>query len=820
MTTINVVLAILATVMVVAGVLFGIVTAKGIRNWGNPDILKAQKIAGIITLLIEIALIAGGIFLLKVNLIQPLAATKSAETYSSEASTESDGAQEAVPEETDLSESEADLSEGDPATADDTETSDATEATEEATASELEANAPRKNTGRSTALILLSIGCFILTLISVFGARRSSKRKLRVALAIIAFIGGVMSLVAAYGMTKTTGNIENGRLLSEDSAGVATEAGESDETDQDATIQLPEGAFAIDFSEDDLLKAMKQRFGEDFAWETYQNNFSDDLFPSRYQERKDRVELAMQKWYSDPNREGFSDPVWFPMDDLINIYHSDEWKNMSKDQKKELLEKIRLQVYDQILRNPRYCEMFVEFFYKLAETFPEIVTRNESWMPAFNEWYGRANDPTNIVKDPDGKDIVAGISVFFEPISNAGDAKILQRGYVTNAARICLMMDEFSFNIKDPVQTPTSEVNWHLAFGKDAATAKVSMITDPEYQEKEPVLILRYKYKSGLAIKAGVNIFDRRLEIFPLKEPENKEEKKEKTPPAKNGTTPKNDPEPGKNPDPGKNPEPNNNPTPEKTEEAPLVVHHQEQGTGKVLQGDHNKSYVVGAKYSYTAPESITKDGKVYKAVSNRVVSGDKMPKGGVEQTVYYKAEGKPTPQTEDYLYTVYYKYKDGGGNVFEPDPSRHKAGDKFAVSAKPKSGYHVEGTTTHDVTMPAHDDSYTFWYVKDKSPEQRPSGGDVSDGPTAKEDDEQQPTKPDKKPYTPVPKQPDKKPDGLPDQKPDAPAGNGNSDEGGNEVPPPTNPDTNATVDGPDGSTTTNTSNDKPAHRVPKPVD
>ena len=170
-----------------------------------------------------------------------------------------------------------------------------------------------------------------------------------------------------------------------------------------------------------------------------------------------------------------------------------------------------------------------------------------------------------------------------------------------------------------------------------------------------------------------------------------------------------------------------------------------------------------------------------------------------------------------DYNFTVQYKYRDGGGNVFDPDSSRHKAGDIFTVSAKPKDGYSVEGASSHEVTMPSHDGSYTFWYVKDKKPNRRPN---ENDGPTDPQDDEQQTEKPDKKPNKPVPSQPDKKPDGLPDQKPDAPAGNGNSDNSGNKVPPPINPDTNATVDGPNGSTTTNTGNDEPGHRVPAPVD
>lgn len=335
--------------------------------------------------------------------------------------------------------------------------------------------------------------------------------------------------------------------------------------------KLPPGAFAAaDFSEEDLLKAMQQKFGEDFTWEECQNSFSDDLFPSKYNERKGRAKAAMRKWYGDNKKQGFSDPVWFPMDDLIAIYHTDKWKKMSADEKLKFVdEKIRLVQYDQILRNPRFCEMYVEFFYELSKEFPEIISRNEAWLPEFKAEFDQANDVSNKVQNADGEEIVAGISVFFEPVDSTDAAKVLRKEYVMNAARICLMFDEFTPAL-NTVQSLRSRINWHLAFGKDAQTAKVSKLTKKKDQEEEPAVIWLYRYKPRTAIKAGSDVFDQRLEIFPLTK------KAKKEPPIKE-PTPKVTPGPKKNPGPGNEPGPN--------KKVPKVTPKPGQKTPKVTPG-------------------------------------------------------------------------------------------------------------------------------------------------------------------------------------------------------------------------------------------
>ncbi len=443
----NIILIIIAVALAAAGAMLFFRTVGQMRRWDD-DTLKSQKCLNLIALVIALAMLIGGCFIFKDRVVSP---------STQETTTE-------VSEKVDSGENDTeDNANGDEAAG----STEIAETNESEADSETPSEQPVGGTKLNVFLAVLGVIFLLIALRITYMAitNRVHRRKrivaalVAVALALILLItnGGQAYATLMNNAVETEADSDRGLFggLFDTETETESEAESESKAEQDI---LPEGAFAIDFSEDDLLKAMRQRFGEDFTWEKYQNDFSDDLFPSRYQERKKRVQEAMGKWYEDPDREGFNDPVWFPMDDLINVYHTDDWKNMTKEQKKEILDKELLKSYDQILRNPRFCEMFVEFFYKLAEGIPEIITRNESWLPAFNEWYSRANDSANIVQNVDGKDVVAGVSVFFEPISNADDAKVLQKEYVKNAARICLMMDEFSYALKEPVKSPTSEV--------------------------------------------------------------------------------------------------------------------------------------------------------------------------------------------------------------------------------------------------------------------------------------------------------------------------------------------------------------------------
>ncbi len=416
--------------------------------------------------------------------------------------------------------------------------------------------------GGGILLIILGV-IWLIAIIRKWRNRGGLGNTLRVLLLIVLVAIGGWLIYSNASALAGPGKKSESPSTPEPTATASGSAADFDADDLD-NGKLPPGAFAAaDFSEEDLLKAMQQKFGEDFTWDEYQNSFSDDLFPSKYNERKGRAKAAMRKWYGDNKKQGFSDPVWFPMDDLIAIYHTDKWKKMSADEKLKFVdEKIRLVQYDQILRNPRFCEMYVEFFYELAKEFPEIISRNEAWLPDFKAEFDQANDVSNKVQNAEGNEIVAGISVFFEPVGSADAAKVLRKEYVMNAARICLMFDEFTPAL-NTVQSPKSKINWHLAFGKDAQTAKVSKLAKKKDQEEEPAVIWLYRYKPRTAIKAGSDVFDQRLEIFPL----TKKAKKEppiKEPVPKVTPGPRSNPDPGNNPNPGKKTPPKATPKPGK----------------------------------------------------------------------------------------------------------------------------------------------------------------------------------------------------------------------------------------------------------------
>lgn len=575
----NIIWTIAAIIVALVTLLFGFVTVRAIRNWDDSTTTLRHKVRGVVLLIVEIILLVFAVWVLVVHVpkvVTGVACNKAGteQTDSKDKKEEAQGTE--APEETQESkETESPKETEDPKETEGPEETEAPAVTEDAGTT-----GGALNVALSVIGILLLIGALValIRLIKKFRGRGKLHNGLLIAAIAIAIGAGSWLLIA--NAKQSVGVLTNGggkNAADEAKKGASADSGNNKDKEKETEAgtetedELPEGAFSINMSDDDLLKAMKVRFGEDFTWETYQNNFSDDLFPSRYQERKRRAQEAMRKWYGDDSKQGFSDPVWWPMEQLIEIRKSDKWEQMSVDDKLALIDGVILNAYNQILRDPRYGEQFFEMFQELAKEFPEIIERNKTWWSTLEEMYRQANDLNLKVKDADSNEITAGVSIFFEGINAAGDAKILKKEYVTSAARLCLMFDEFIV-AKKPIQSPTSRINWHLAFGKDAQTVKVSALTDPDQQESEPAVIFLYRFKGETVMKVGLNVFDQRLEIFPLTE-KVKEEKPAKEPEPKDNPNPGsnpdpgNNPDPGSNPDPGKNPDPGNNPTPGKTPE-------------------------------------------------------------------------------------------------------------------------------------------------------------------------------------------------------------------------------------------------------------
>lgn len=694
----NIACVILAILLIAGAVVFGRISVQGLKNYDPASDPREVKLRCILTLVIEAVAILLGVWLLCANapkLVNHFTANQTQQSVDDGATSSSKGA-------------DAEKKKG-------TDNADA----DSAKAAEEGWHLPAMSHGQ-TCVLLSVLGLLTLLFVILYGwkGRRGRKKNAIQALATI--------LAAALLVSNTPGAYTH--LFQQKEQKTDKPESNSGQTSEDIAQlfddgKLPPDAFNANLPEEDLLKAMKKLMkDENFTWEKYQNNYSQDLFPSNYDKRKSRSKKAMQKWYGSSKKQGFSDPVWYPADDLIKVVKSGKWEKMSAEEKEKFINKILRQTYKQVLTSPRYAEQFMEFFYVLAKGYPEIVSRNNPWLPDFKALCKQANDSKNIVKDVNGNQIVAGISVFFEPVTDDSNKKVLKKETVMAAARLCLMFNEF-IPAKNVIQDPTSLINWHLAFGKDAQTFKVTKLTKKSQQEDEPAIIFIYYYKGHIAMKVGLNIFDRRLEIFPLTK------KAKKEPPIRKVNAPSRIPGPKKVPSPRTQPGPQNQPDP------------------------------------------------------------DNKPSPGT------KATPKPTPKpTEKPKVT--------------PKPTT-KPSDPPKATATPKPT--VKPSDPPKVT-PAPT-------PKKKDPVDRPTGTKVPDGPSKKTPAPQD-TKPPKVGYKPVPKQPEKKPDPKPTQKPGASEANGSSSGSGKTEPIPVHKDTTATVTGPDGSTTTNTSDGKPNSKVPAPKD
>ena len=169
-------------------------------------------------------------------------------------------------------------------------------------------------------------------------------------------------------------------------------------------------------------------------------------------------------------------------------------------------------------------------------------------------------------------------------------------------------------------------------------------------QEKREVFVLEYRDKSGrVLLKIGVNFWDMRLEVFPVKV---KIKTPEKTP-APVVTPRPTDP-------------PSVTPPPPSTPKGKLVVHYKYKNgpqKGKTAAKDRSATKYVGQIAEISSPTI-----KGY-TVDKAVVSA-KIKKGTIYRTVWYSKNGK----TPKYNLTIKYVFADGSGSAA---PTYSKAGLK-----------------------------------------------------------------------------------------------------------------------------------------------
>lgn len=333
---------------------------------------------------------------------------------------------------------------------------------------------------------------------------------------------------------------------------------------------------------------------------------------------------------------------------------------------------MRTRLYNQILRNPVYGDMFVQW---LANE--PLATKNNPWLTDFKELLDDA-----YVSDK-------GITSFvqFDP-NHLGDDKYswvkLTDEYWYNAGKVCVLLDNFiGVGLKDGLK---SKKNWWLPMQADANHMRTELA---KAQEKREVFVLEYRDKSGrVLLKIGVNFWDMRLEVFPVKV---KIKTPEKTP-APVVTPRPTDP-------------PSVTPPPPSTPKGKLVVHYKYKNgpqKGKTAAKDRSATKYVGQIAEISSPTI-----KGYTA--DKAVVSAKIKKGTIYRTVWYSKNGK----TPKYNLTIKYVFADGSGSA-APTYSKAglKAGTKYSVKS-PAVAEHKPDKAVVSGTMPSHDVTITVKYSK-----------------------------------------------------------------------------------------------------------
>lgn len=392
---------------------------------------------------------------------------------------------------------------------------------------------------------------------------------------------------------------------------------------------------------------------------------------------------------------------------------------------------MRRKVYNQILRNPVFGDMMVQW---LANE-PLATRNNGDWLLQFKKDLDAAYKTDE------------GICKFiqYDPAHLGSDKDAWMRvtdDYWYNACRVCALMENFvGIGLKDNLK---SKENWHLPMQADANMMRTEKA---DCQEKRESFVLTYQDKKTkkIVLKIGFNVEDMRLEIFPLKV-------KIVTP-----TTPPTGTKPPTATNPPSKVTPPSNVTPPNKAKGSLVVKY---------------VYANGPKKGQQAAKTQTRKGYVgqVKSVSSPTIAGYtatktlvsvKLKKGKTTRVVKYYKQGK----TPTYSLTIKYVFEDGSPAAPYYNKTGLKQGDKYSKTSPTLSGYTANRKTVSG-TMPAHDVVETVKYTRNATT-----------------------TTPTPKPATPTAKpKPSKDPMADPVQNSNAPTGGGDNKPGnGDGDPQPT---------------------------------
>lgn len=513
---------------------------------------------------------------------------------------------------------------------------------------------------------------------------------------------------------------------------------------------------AEELNADNLADWIKLHISEDIDL----NNLKLDVgsFPAYQTDRISANRKAIDKYLGDNSDiEYFSDPVYYPDLEKLELFLGENAKDWVKDFSTEEKEKFGLEsrkdLYLLGLKNPVVGVMLT---HGLIEE-EEILECNEDWLPEFWESIEKA------FKDGIGN------AQFIDVASSIDSTKLMNvDNWVLPMCKVLSVYDGFEFTYKKSIITDDSSVaHWKMNNASEATGARAEKVTDPKKQESLPALAMINYGKNGDAyFRWGINLFDRRLEKFADEEPE---------PPAPTTT-----PAPSTTPTPSTTPS-TTPPPPTTTPQEKLYllsIRYLEWGTDKKLADGIYKWYKPKAEYSYKSPsvdgyELVDKDQSIvfgemsstdkaiivyYKKVdvakatvtikyidedtnavlgkwsktdnvgtkltlpknpsfnnytlvrTNVPTSTIQLPKGGLVYQTYYRRQ---TAQL-----TISYVDESTGRQIATPFKKTLKVGDYYVIAASDRTpsltGYELSYTTAPSgITMVKEGLNYTTYYRK-----------------------------------------------------------------------------------------------------------
>ena len=446
----------------------------------------------------------------------------------------------------------------------------------------------------------------------------------------------------------------------------------------------------VDLTADQIAEFMKD----------YTRQFSDaSLSGERAVERKAAIAVYGKQ---------FETPVNFPRTEWLDKLDGIKSGKIGDEELLQLWEKTLHVIVQDIISNPVSTRMWLLGFAKI----PEIMENNAIWitpaLESYNEYYSRVKGEL----DADGNELPYAMNALL--VRSADDPKIylVTDQQVEIAVKIAtILIGNFSFN---GITTKTSIHNWeHNGHGE----ASYSSVVESKKQESLEATELVSRYKNGdPKISIGINLYDQRLEIFPLTEPQ-----------------PVKQPEPVKPVDPPK-PEPKPapvepKPTPQPDPDYELTIKYVYED-GSTAAPTYTKWLQPRASYSRNSPNIPGY------TPSQATVSGKMPARPHTETVTYYRNEAAKA----DLL--IHYKYKDTGliaaddyratvavGTKFDvpsPEIEGYTADKKIISGTMTEAGYettvyytrnernlHIdyfyEGTRTPVVGAPAYDGKYEY---------------------------------------------------------------------------------------------------------------